>query len=120
MPIQQIEQADMEEALLALVHFRDVQTAVPGDDNVQERLDAGEDPREILRSLLGELDIGAIAKGLRRLRESVGLTEGAKDTFWLGLTDLGIDHEVTEVEMAAFFGLFLGVRASQAAADRTA
>jgi hypothetical protein len=118
MPIRQIEQIDMEEALLALVHFRDVQTAVPGDANAQERLDAGEDPQEILRSLLGEMDIGAIAKGVRRLRESVGITEGAKQAFWLGLTDLGIDHEITEVEMAAFIGLFLGTRASQAAADR--
>ena len=120
MPIQRIDQTDMEEALLAFVHFRDVQTAVPGDDRIQERLDAGEDVAEILRSLLEQMDLGAIAEGLKRLREAVGLTDDATRAFWLGLTDLGIDHEVREVETAAFVGLFLGARASQAAADRAA
>jgi hypothetical protein len=117
MPIRQIEQADMEEALLAFIHFREVQTAVP-EDEIQKRLDAGEAPGEIFRSVLEQMDFGAIAEGLRRLREAVGLTDDATRAFWMGLTDLGVDHEIREVETAAFIGLFLGARASQAAVDR--
>jgi len=119
MSIQKIEQEDMEEALLAFAHFREVQVPVD-EEGIQDRLDTGDDPAEVLRSLLNEMDFEAIADGLGRLREAVGLTDDATRAFWLGLTDLGIDHEVRETETAAFVGLFLGVRAGQAAADRAA
>ena len=89
-------------------------------NEAQARLDSGEAPDEILRDLLGQIDPSGMAEKIGILRESVGLTDAATRAFWIGLTGLGIDHGDTEIEMGLFIALFLGVRASQAAQDRSA
>ena len=118
MSVLRIEQRDVEEALIAFADFRDVQTSDRSAE-LRRRLDAGEDPQQILSELVADLDHEAMAESLGRLREAVGLSDDATRAFWHGLTDFGIDHNLREVETAAFISLFLGVRASQAAADRS-
>lgn len=117
MSILRVEQRDMEEALIAFFNFRDVQSG-HWETEIQRRLDAGETPQQILSELVKDLDPEAMAESLGRLREAVGLSDDAMRAFWHGLTDFGIDHNLREVETAAFISLFLGVRASQAAMDR--
>jgi hypothetical protein len=116
-----IGQREMREAIQDVANFILLQVADPAEE-MERRRDAGENPLELLREMVGLADREALADALGRLRESVGIKDEAIREFWNRLSDLDIVNEEGAQDdegYAVHIGLIIGARAQQLASEHS-